>query len=153
VDRDVPLYSVRSGRELISRSVAQRNLLTTLVVLFAALALLVSATGLGGGIRYMVERRSREFGIRIALGASRETVMWSVLRQGFVLTALGMLIGLAGAAAAGRFLRAMLFGVQPSDPGVWAGVVALLAMVTLIACAMPGLRATGVDPAVVLRSE
>ena len=153
VDYDVPLYAVRSGRELVARSLAQQKLLAMLLVLFAALALLVTATGLGGSISYMVESRSREFGIRIALGARSETVVWVVLRQGLILSAIGLAIGMVGAAAAAQLLRGVLFGIRPSDFDIWALVAVVLGTVALVACATPAMRATQVDPANVLRSE
>ncbi len=153
VDSDIPLYSMRSGTKLVARSLAQRRMLAILLAVFASLSLLVAATGLGGAIRYMVERRAREFGIRMALGARTEDILWSVLRQGLVLTGAGALMGILAAFGASRFLAGVLFGVGPFDFNIWIGVAVLLALAALVAAGIPARQATSVDPAAALRAE
>jgi ABC-type antimicrobial peptide transport system permease subunit len=100
-----------------------------------------------------VAERTREIGVRSALGASRWSIMGLVVRQGMMLTGLGVVIGLAGAAAASQAIAAMLFGVSRLDPVTYFGVIALLAGVSVIACGVPAWRAVRVDPAIMLRAE
>jgi ABC-type antimicrobial peptide transport system permease subunit len=121
--------------------------------LFAALALVLACIGLYALLSYEVERRSREVGIRMALGARRDQVLRMVVVQGLGLTALGIGLGVGGAALLARQLEGMLYGVGPTDPVVFAGVPILLLVVALLACYLPARRATHVDPMVALRSE
>jgi ABC-type antimicrobial peptide transport system permease subunit len=137
----------------VSRSIAQPRLYFTLFSLFAALALLLSGIGLYGLIAYSVEQRTREFGIRTALGASPRAVLALVLREGAPLIAAGLALGLAGAFATARFLRHMVFETSLHDPAVFLTVALLLAIVALLACYLPSRRATRIDPIIALRSE
>ena len=109
--------------------------------------------GVYGLMAYSVSQRTRELGIRLALGARAAMVCGMVLRQGLIMAAAGILLGLAGALALTRLLTAQLFGVSPTDPTVITAMVFTLALVSLVACLIPALRATRVDPMVALRSE
>jgi putative ABC transport system permease protein len=120
---------------------------------FAFIALTLAAVGIYGVLAYTVSQCTREIGIRIALGAARADVLGLVLKQGCAIAGIGMLIGLAGAAAMSRSLTTLLFGLTPLDPITFVGVSALLAAVALVACYMPARRAMRVDPIVALRTE
>jgi len=125
----------------------------TLLVGFALAALVITAVGLYGVISYAVAQRTREIGIRIALGASPNTVRRRVARQGLGLTLAGVGAGAAAALVATRILRSMLFGVAPGDPTVLAAVAVLLAAVALLASWIPARRAAAVDPLIAIRTE
>ncbi|MGH7695475.1 MAG: FtsX-like permease family protein, partial [Gemmatimonadaceae bacterium] len=120
---------------------------------FAITAALLAAVGLYGVMSFIVSQRTREIGIRVALGAQRTSVASLVVRQGMQPVVVGLAIGILGAALAGRFIEAVLFGVQPHDPFVVVGAAALMVLVALGAAAMPTLRASGIDPARVLHVE
>jgi ABC-type antimicrobial peptide transport system permease subunit len=120
---------------------------------FAALALTLSAIGIYGVLAYTVTQRTREFGIRIALGAGVRDVARMVLRQGVLLAAIGLAIGAAGAVALTRLMSTLLFGVKPTDPLVFAGVAALLMLIAVLASLVPSLRVTRIRPASALRYE
>jgi ABC-type antimicrobial peptide transport system permease subunit len=125
----------------------------TLLAGFAALALILTAVGLYGVMAYSVVQRTHELGIRLALGASRETVLRGVLRRGLGLVAIGIVAGVAGALAFTRVLGALLYGVSATDPWVFAAIIGLLAVVGILSSYVPARRATRVDPMVALRSE
>ena len=117
---------------------------------FGGVALFLSAIGIYGVLAYLVTQRTREIGIRIALGSSTNAVFQLVLREGLLLIAAGFALGAAGAAALGRSLESQLFGVRPSDPLVLSLAVVTLAIVAFAACALPARRATRIDPIVAL---
>jgi ABC-type antimicrobial peptide transport system permease subunit len=123
------------------------------LTLFAGVSLALAAVGVYGVISYSVAQRTRELGIRIALGAQSRAVLRLVLRRVLLLAAGGVLLGLAGAAALTRFLAGFLFGVGATDPATFAGVSLLLAVVAVVASTVPALRATRVDPLAALRCE
>jgi ABC-type antimicrobial peptide transport system permease subunit len=125
----------------------------TLLAIFAAVAIVMAAVGLYGVIAYSVTQRRQEIGIRVALGARLVDVTRLVLRQGAVLAAAGVVLGLAAAAAGGRLVAGMLFGVSARDPVVFGAVAALLGAVALAASYVPARRAAAVDPVEVLRGE
>jgi putative ABC transport system permease protein len=134
-----------------STSVASTRLRTTLLAVFAALALLLSAIGIYGVISYTVAQRTHELGVRAALGASAKALIGMVVRNGMTLTVVGLALGIAGALGLTQLLGTLLFGVSPRDPVTLAGSAAILAAVALLACYVPARRAARMDPLVALR--
>jgi putative ABC transport system permease protein len=153
MDHDVPLYSVKSMAEYISTSVAAPRFSTTLLSIFAGVALVLTIVGLYGVMSYSVAQRTNEIGIRMALGAQSRDVLLMIVKQGSILILLGLAIGLIGAFALTRVISSLLFGVTAKDPFTFAAVSVLLAIVALLACYIPALRATKVDPMNALRCE
>jgi putative ABC transport system permease protein len=153
VDKDQPIVRVATMDDLLAASAAQRRFALILFEAFALTALLLAAAGIYGMLSESVAERTREIGIRSALGASPERILALVIRQGMMLTGLGIAIGLAGAAAASQLIDAMLFGISRLDPVTYLGVSVLLLAVSVIACWVPAWRAASVDPAITLRSE
>ncbi|MFZ1220889.1 MAG: ABC transporter permease [Chthoniobacterales bacterium] len=147
------ISNVTPVKSIVKSSLTQPQLYLTLFSLFAVLALLLAAIGLYGLIAYSVAQRTREFGIRYALGAQVRDVLRLVMSQGARLTALGLVIGLLGAAAAARLMETLLFRTKAYDPFVFAGVVIVLAAIGLLAALLPALRATKADPVAALRAE
>ena len=150
---DVAFSNARSMTEVIDHSLAGRKLTLTLFALFAVVALALATSGLYGVIYYLVTQRTREIGIRVALGADRTRVVWLVLSQAASLVAVGIAVGIAGALALSRLLGAMLYGVGAHDPVTFASVPVVLALVALVATLIPAWRAARVDPVIALRSE
>jgi predicted permease len=142
-----------SMRQLLAEPLARPRFGTLLLGTFAAITLLLAAVGLYGVMTATVRQRTREIGIRLALGARAEEVRGLVLRQGMKLAALGCVLGTAGALAGTRALRSMLFGIRPTDPVTFAAVVGLILAVAVLACCLPALRASRVDPVSALRAE
>jgi putative ABC transport system permease protein len=132
---------------------SQPRFLTLLLTLFSGVALIIATVGIYGVISYSVARRSKEFGLRMALGAQPGNVLALVMRQGLVLTAIGVIVGVGAALGLTRLMATLLFGVQPTDPVTFLSVSALLAVVALAASYIPALRATKVDPMKALRYE
>jgi putative ABC transport system permease protein len=153
IDRDLPLYSIATMDQLISTSVAQPRLNLSLLVAFAALALILSAVGVYGVMAYAVTQRTHEIGIRMALGALPADVLMQVLAEGGRLAAFGVALGLVAALALTRLMASLLFGVKPTDQLTFAAVAAMLVCVALAACYIPARRATRVDPIIALRYE
>jgi predicted permease len=153
IDKDLPLYNIATMDQLVSKSVAQPRLNLSLLVAFAVLALALAAVGVYGVMAYAVTQRTQEFGIRMALGATRADVLKQVFLQGGRLAAFGLVLGLAAGLALTRLMASLLFGVKPSDPVTFGVAAALLAFVALGACYIPARRAMKVDPMVALRYE
>jgi len=124
-----------------------------LLGIFGGTALLLAAVGIYGVMAYLVKMRTHEIGVRMALGAHRKDVMWMVLRHGLTLTLLGVAAGTAGALWLTRFIAGQLFGVQPTDPATFALVALTMIGIAVLACLIPGRRATNVDPAIALRHD
>jgi predicted permease len=153
IDPSVPVFELQTMDELYSGSIAQPRFLLTLLSLFAVTAVVLASIGLYGVISNGVSERTREIGIRIALGARRADVLRMVMRSGGSVAALGLLLGLSGVFVGSRFLRAELYGVEPLDAITLIGAVLVLLPVALLASWIPARRATRVDPAVTLRME
>jgi predicted permease len=152
-DPSVPIVRLRDMNGVFEESIRRPRLLAQLLGGFAGLALLLAAIGTYGVLSYMVAERRREIGIRMALGADRGSVLGAVMKQGLLLTTIGVVAGLAGAFALNRLIASLLFGVQPTDPVTLVGVIATITLVAAIACWVPAWRASRMDPNVVLRSE
>jgi len=153
IDSELPVFGVRTLDDAVSDSLTQRRFSMEMVALFAFTALVLAAIGIYGVISYIVSERTHEFGIRLALGAERKNILRMVLRQGLRLAILGATIGLIGAVALSRFLTTLLYGVPPTDVLTFVGMGLLFIGVALIACYLPALRATKVDPIVALRDS
>jgi predicted permease len=153
IDPEQPIADVRTMEQWVSRSLQTRRTNMTLLTIFGAVALVLSAIGIYGVLAFGVAQRVREFGIRQALGADRSSILSLVLKQGLRTAGLGMALGLAGSVALGQYLRTLLFGVTPTDLGVFGGVTVLLFGVAMVACYVPARRATRVDPMVALRDS
>jgi putative ABC transport system permease protein len=153
VDPSLPVYSLRPMSEVVGRSMVQPRFLSLLLGIFSGIALFLAAIGIYGVMAYSVAQRTQEIGVRMALGAQRLHVLRLVFGQGFVLLAIGTVIGLGGAFALTRWLQSLLFEITPTDPLTYSAVVVLLAAVALLACYIPARRATKVDPLVALRYE
>ena len=153
LDKDQSVANIQTLNQVVSASLAQPRLNTLLLAGFAALALLLAAIGIYGLMSYSVELRTREIGIRMALGAERVDVLRLVVRRGMILALAGAAIGLVGALILARLLSSLLYGVQPSDPPTYVAVLVVLVGMALFASYIPARRATKVDPMVALRHE
>jgi predicted permease len=153
VDPDQPFRLIRSMTEVIALTVGDRRQQTTLLVVFGVLALVIASLGLYGLLAQTVSARSREIGIRMALGATWRSVMQMVMSRGIVLTAAGVGIGAVLAWSVTRAMETLLYGVSAADPLTFAMVAGLLAAVSAVACAIPAVRAARVDPMLVLRDQ
>jgi putative ABC transport system permease protein len=153
VDKDQPIVRVATMDTLVAESEAQRHFALVLFEAFALVGLLLAATGIYGVLSGSVTERTREIGVRAALGASPAAILALVLRQGMKLAGIGVVIGLAGALASSRALTTLLFRVSERDPVTYAGVTGALLAVAAIACWIPARRAAQVDPAITLRAE
>jgi putative ABC transport system permease protein len=150
---DQPIGDVKTMRDVLSANVAQPRFYTLLLGIYAALALLLAATGLYGVRSYAVSQRLREIGIRLALGAGRRNIFGMVMGHALLLVSTGILLGLAGSRALTRLIAAQLYRTQPTDPAAFAAVAALMIALALAATFVPARRALKVDPAIALRCE
>jgi putative ABC transport system permease protein len=153
IDKDQPVTRIRSMDEVVAESVAQPRFRAELVGTFAALALVLAAVGIFGVIAFSVSQRLREFGIRMALGATEGNILRLVAKTGLKMTVLGVAIGMGGAAWITQSISSLLYGVKPLDPIAFAAAPAILAVVALAASVIPAIRAARVDPVVALRQE
>ena len=153
VDPNQPVQNIQNVADLVSQSVATRRYILILVSGFAAVGLLLAAVGVYGVISYATSQRTREFGIRIALGATRGRVMSYVLCGSAVLTTLGSLLGVVGALFLSRLLSSLLFEVNPLDVFSFSAALVLLALVSIGASLFPAWRASRVDPIIAMQSE
>ncbi len=151
IDRDVVVADVQSMPAIVTRAAAAPAATTSLLVSMAGLALVLGCIGVYGVLSFLVSRQTRDLGIRFALGAQRRDIFWLVLKDGAVLCATGIVIGMVGAAIGTRWLASELHGVGPMDPVTYAAVALVMLVVTLLACYVPTRRATRVDPLIVLR--
>ena len=153
IDPDLPFYDIRTMNERLKSSLLERRTSMSLTVGFGAVALLLAAVGIYGVLAFVVAQRTREIGIRLALGSGRQRIVKLILKDGLLILSAGFSLGLSGAVALSRFIEGQLFGVEPLDRGVLALVGTLLLLVALAACLIPARRATRVDPATALRHE
>ncbi len=153
VDNNLPVFGVRTQSQTIDRLLFNQRLVARLSSLFGLLALLLACLGLYGLLSYEVARRTREIGIRAALGAQQRDVLSMVVRQGLLLVLFGVVTGVVAAVGLTRYLQSLLYGVRATDPATFLAVGTILVMVALLACYLPARRATRVDPMVALREE
>ena len=153
VNQDTSVSEVRTLSAVVSQSVSAPRSTTALFVVFAGLAVALGMTGIYGVLSFLVSQRSREIGIRLALGAERRDVVRLVVGEGAIYSLVGIAIGLAGAVVVTRLMASELYGVSPTDPLVFGVMAGLLFAVTLLACYLPARRAMRVDPLIALRAE
>jgi predicted permease len=153
LNTDLPIYWVYSMQEALERPTWFVRIFGTMFMIFGAIALFLAGIGLYAVMAFSVSRRTREVGIRMALGAKSGDVVRLIFGQGMLQLGIGLILGLALAAGVSQLLSMILFEVQPRDPVIFGGVVAVLAAAGLLACYLPARRATGVDPLVALRSD
>ena len=153
LDASLPIVRLQTMDEAFGRAVARPRFLTVLLGVFAVLALVLAAVGTYGILSYLVTERQQEIGIRMALGAARGGVLWLVLRQGLLLAGLGLALGVTGAVLVGRYLQTLLFGISPGDPATIIMVSGVILVTATVACLIPALRATRVNPLDVLRGD
>jgi len=153
VDGQLPVSKIRTMDQVVSESTARQNFNMLLLSIFAGMALLLAAIGIYGLMSYTVEQRTQEIGIRMALGAGRGDMLKLIVRQGMLLSGIGVAVGLAAAFGLARVLSSLLFGVKATDPLTYATVAVVLFSVALFACYVPARRATKIDPLIALRYE
>jgi ABC-type antimicrobial peptide transport system permease subunit len=153
IDKNLPLFEVRTMDDVFSRAAAQQRFQAMLVSAFAVISLLLCAIGLYGLLSYLVAQRTLEIGVRMALGAPRQTVLAMVLRRGMVLAAIGVAVGILASLALTNFLNGMLFGIRPLDAVTFIGVSAVLLVVCFLASSGPAYRAARLDPVKTLRDQ
>jgi putative ABC transport system permease protein len=153
IDPTIPVYDISLFGDLLSNSLGSRRFNMYLLACFAALALVLACVGLFGVLAYLVAQRTRDIGVRMALGASRRDVFQLIVWQGLALAVAGAALGVAGGFGAAHLLRALLFSVTPNDPVTFIAVPIVLVVVALLACFGPAHRATRIDPLSALRAE
>ena len=153
LDPLLPLANIKSLASLVDASIVERRFTMVVFLSFAVIAAALSAIGVYGVLAYLVSQRTKEIGLRLAIGASPSGVVWLFVREGMVLTAVGLTAGLAGAVAAERWIRSLLFGVTPADPTTFAAVGCALTVTAVLATYVPARRAASVDPTDALRSD
>jgi putative ABC transport system permease protein len=153
VDKDQPISFFATLETNVAQSLGAQRIVASLTTVFAALAFAISVVGLYSVLAYAVSQRTPELGIRMALGAQPGQVIRLVMRNGLELVAIGLALGLAAAAGAGRMIQTLLFNVQPLEPVVYGGVAVVFALVAALACLLPSWRASRIDPLVALRAD
>ncbi len=153
LDGELPLYDIRTMQERTEESLVSRKSPMLLSLVFGLVALLLAAVGIYGVLAYMVAQRTKEIGVRMALGSTPEAIFRLIIKEGVVILAVGFALGLFGALALGKYVQSLLYGVRPMEPSVLAAVTLLLAVVASAACCLPARRATRVDPIQALRCE
>jgi putative ABC transport system permease protein len=153
LDGQAMLDNVATMDTLVASSIARPRMYAVLLGLFAGIACILAAVGVYGVMAYAVSQNTREIGLRMALGAHRREVLRLVLGRAAVLTVVGMVMGFAGAAAVGQYLRGMIFGLTPLDAQTYAAAAVAFGLVAMMASYLPARRATRVDPLIALRSE
>jgi ABC-type antimicrobial peptide transport system permease subunit len=153
LDREVPVYSVQTMDERVASSVGRQRFYASLIAIFAAVALILSAVGLYGVIAYAVSQRTHELGVRVALGATGDRISRMVIGEGLVLTAIGIVIGALASVFAGRLVSSLLFGVSSLDPMTIGSVTLVLVAVATLASWLPARRAARVDPLIAMRGD
>ena len=153
LDRSLPLANVRSLASLVDASIVGGRFITVVLLAFALVAAALSASGVYSVLAYLVGQRTKEIGVRLAIGASPTGVVWLFVREGMVLTAVGLTAGLVGALAAGRWIQTLLFGVVPADPTTFAGVGCVLTVAAVLPIYVSARRAARVDPTSTLRAD
>jgi ABC-type antimicrobial peptide transport system permease subunit len=148
----IPVGEVLTVAQIKDQSVAPKRLNAALISSFSILALIIAAVGIAGVLAFSVSARTSEIGIRMSLGAQSRHVQRMILGEGGELVVLGLLIGITGAFFAGRVIDGLLFGVAPHDPVTFIGVALLMALIGMVACWIPALRASRIDPAITMRS-
>jgi putative ABC transport system permease protein len=153
MDATLPLYDIKTLTEHMNIPLFPARMAANVLGSFGVLALVLAAIGIYGVMSYVVAGRTREIGLRMALGAQLRQVRQLILRQGMMLAGIGLILGLAVVFVLARFLTSMLYGVSPSDPVTFVGISFLLAMVALLACYLPARRAARIDPMIAIREE
>jgi putative ABC transport system permease protein len=153
LDSTLPVFGAQTLVDTVSASLSQRRFSLEIITLFALTALLLASIGVYGVISYLVTERTREIGIRLALGARRRNIMRLILRQGIQLAVAGAAIGLSCALIGSHLMASLLYDVKATDPLSFASVAALFAVVAVLACYFPARRATKIDPMIALRHE
>ena len=153
LDRSQPIALFQTLETSLAQALGAQRVAAWLTVVFAAVALLLSAVGLYSVLAHAVTQRTSEIGIRTALGAKRQQVVALVLRSGLKLVAVGLVLGLAAAAGAARLIQTLLYYVQPLDPLIYSAVTVLFTLIAIVACLLPSLRASRIDPIIALRAE
>jgi putative ABC transport system permease protein len=153
LDPTLPVYQVQSMEEHVASSVSRQRFYATLLGVFAAVALVLAAVGLYGVIAYAVSQRTHELGVRVALGATGDRIGRMVIGEGVILTAVGVIVGLAASLAGTRLIAKLLYNVKTSDPLTFVGVALLLGVVAACASYIPARRAARVDPLVAMRGD
>ena len=147
-----PIENVLTVAQIKDQSVAPRRLNAALISLFGVLAVIIASVGIAGVLAFSVSARTNEIGIRMSLGADRGRVLRMILWEGGSLLVLGLVVGVAGAFVGADAMRGLLFGIAPRDPATFGGVAALMAVIGLVACLIPALRAARIDPAITMRA-
>ena len=153
LDPSLPVYDFKTLKKQLNETLSSERLIASVSVVFGVLATVLAALGLYGVMAFVVTRRTREIGLRMALGAPRSSVQWLVMREALVLLGGGLVVGVSGAYALTRYVSSLLFGITPTDTWTAAASIALLGLVAIVASVLPARRASAVEPTVALHYE